>query len=253
MPMPTLHHRIEHKTSIISMQQPTGNNVNERMLIIDREQMICELLQFKFSSEGFDVSILNDGQKALTTDLSRMSLILVDLMDQPFTGLDFTSAVKRNPDFYQVPVIIMSKQNSVDDVVNALDVGADDFVAKPFSTRELLARVRSVLRRRRMMANRRMSDVMTYRGLSLNIGNGIVTVDGESVGLSRTEFLILAMFLRHRNQFFDRAEIQHEAWEGDEAVSDRAVDTNISRLRKKIGEYGRNIVNRHGYGYGFIE
>ena len=147
----------------------------------------------------------------------------------------------------------MSNQKSVDDVVNALDAGADDFIAKPFSARELVARVRSVLRRRRATSMRRMSNTMTYRDLTLNLGNGIVTIGGEPVGISRTEFLILAMLMRHRNQFFDRAEIQREAWEENDTVSDRAVDTNISRLRKKIGEYGKNIVNRHGFGYGFIE
>lgn len=229
------------------------NGKRERMLIIDHEQMICELLQYKFSSEGFDVDILNDGYKALQTDLSDTAIVLADLMDQQFTGLDFTRAVKRNPDTYNISVIIMSNQKSVDDVVNALDAGADDFIAKPFSARELVARVRSVLRRRRATSMRRMSNTMTYRDLTLNLGNGIVTIGGESVGISRTEFLILAMLMRHRNQFFDRAEIQREAWEENDTVSDRAVDTNISRLRKKIGEYGKNIVNRHGFGYGFIE
>lgn len=229
------------------------NGKRERMLIIDREQMICELLQYKFSSEGFDVDILNDGYKALQTDLSDTAIVLADLMDQQFTGLDFTRAVKRNPDTYNISVIIMSNQKSVDDVVNALDAGADDFIAKPFSARELVARVRSVLRRRRATSMRRMSNTMTYRDLTLNLGNGIVTIGGEPVGISRTEFLILAMLMRHRNQFFDRAEIQREAWEENDTVSDRAVDTNISRLRKKIGEYGKNIVNRHGFGYGFIE
>ncbi|MCM1484388.1 MAG: response regulator transcription factor [Muribaculaceae bacterium] len=232
-----------------------ANTQQERLLIIDTEQMICELLQYKFEDAGFKVDIAHDGHKALDTlPIPDYSLILVDLMDAPFTGLQLTEQLKRSADTYTIPVIIMSATKSEDDVVEALDAGADDYISKPFSTRELIARVRSVLRRRRMMSGRRrMSNVLQYRTLTLDIGQGSVAIDGQPVNLSRTEFLILAMFLRHKNQFFDRAEIQHEAWEDEKEVSDRAVDTNISRLRKKIAPYGRNIVNRHGFGYGFME
>lgn len=225
----------------------------ELLLIADTEQMICELLNFKFSDEGFDVEFMSDGHKVLASDLAHYSLLLVDLMDSPFTGLDVTEAIKRNPNTYQLPIIVMSKQNSIDDVVNALDAGADDFIAKPFSARELVARVRSVLRRRRINTGRRSGQEIAYRSLKVDLVNAIVTIDGAPLSLSRTEYLILAFLLRHRNEFFDRARIQHEAWEDETDVAARAVDTNISRLRKKIGEYGRNIVNRHGFGYGFVE
>ena len=136
--------------------------------------------------------------------------------------------------------------------MNGLDAGADDYISKPFSSRELIARIRSVLRRRRMMTARRMSNIMRFQTLAVDFTAGTVEIDGVSVSLTRTEYLILAMFLRHRNQFFERSEIQHEAWEED-SISERAVDTNISRLRKKLGVYGRHILNRQGFGYGFIE
>ena len=93
---------------------------------------------------------------------------------------------------------------------------------------------------------------MRYKTLAVDFSTSIVTIDDKPVSLTRTEYLILAMFLRHRNQFFDRAEIIHEAWE-EETSSERAVDTNISRLRKKLGDYGKHITNRQGFGYGFIE
>ena len=120
--------------------------------------------------------------------------------------------------------------------MSGLDAGADDYVPKPFSARELVARVKSVLRRRKMMAKRRMSNVMTFEGLQIDLGTGLGSIDGAQIKLSRTEFLILALLLRHRGRFFSRAEIRDEAWDssepGSDDVSERTVDTNISRLRK---------------------
>lgn len=226
---------------------------NGKILIVDTDSMSCELLQFRFESEGFHTDIMSDGEKALLTDLSQYSIILVDLMNLPFNGFMFTRAVKRNPDAFNVPVIIISPLTSEDHVVEGLDAGADDYITKPYSTRELIARVRSVVRRRMMMSVRRASKEIRFEGLVLDLGAGTVTLDGQRLNLTRTEYLILAMFLRNRNSFFERGEIRHEAWEDDSDISDRAVDTNISRLRKKIGDYGRHIINRHGFGYGFVD
>lgn len=226
----------------------------ERLLIADEDRMSCELLQYKFQTEGFIVDICHTGADAMSRLPGEYNLVLIDLMDsKDMNGFQLAIRMKRNPDTFNVPFIFVSKRASEDDIVSGLDAGADDYIPKPFSTRELVARVRSVLRRRKMMSKRRMSNVMRYEGLEMDFGTGLVSVDGEQIGLSRTEFYILAMFLRHRNQFFDRNEIRNEAWEEDDNVSERAVDTNISRLRKKLGNYGRNIVNRQGHGYGFIE
>lgn len=233
----------------------TNNKTQQhgKILLVDTDSMSCELLQFRFESEGFHTDIISDGEKALQTDLSQYSIILVDLMNRPFNGLMFTRAVKRNPDAFNVPVIIISNLSSEDDIVDGLDAGADDYISKPFSTRELIARVRSVVRRRMMMSVRRASKIVQFNGLTLDLGAGTAAIDGQRLSLTRTEYLILAMFLRNRNSFFERGEIRHEAWEDDSEVSDRAVDTNISRLRKKLGDYGRYIINRHGFGYGFVE
>lgn len=230
-----------------------SENPRDRIIIADKDKMICELLHLKFSEEDFDVDMVDDARNVLLLNPAEACLILVDMMDAEFTGLDLTRTLKRNPSTMGVPIIIISKQRSVDDVVKALNVGVDDFVAKPFSARELIARVRSVMRRRRITAGRRLNSVFTYRDLKVDVSTGMVTIDGDPIKLTRIEFLILALLMRDRNQFFDRQHIRHEAWEDDGSVSDRVVDTNISRLRKKIGVYGRNIINRHGYGYGFVE
>lgn len=236
------------------MAAPSNNNeTHQRILIVDTETMSSELLQFRFEAEGFESDVDRDGEKALERDLRQYSLILVDLMKEPFNGLKFTRAVKRNPETFNIPVIIVSETAGEDDVVDGLDAGADDYIAKPYSSRELIARVRSVIRRRQMMSMRRLRSVVNYRDISLNLSAGTASLAGEELQLTRTEFLILAMFMRNRCNFFERSEIKHEAWEDDNDVSDRAVDTNISRLRKKLGEYGRHIVNRQGFGYGFVE
>ena len=215
--------------------------MSERILIVDADCLACELLQFKFENEGFKVDVEHDCHAAMQRTLSDYNLLLVDMMDADFNGIKFTREVRENSETANLPIILLTARASEDNVVNGLDAGADDFMQKPFSTRELVARIRSVLRRRRVMSARRMSNIMRYKGLTVDFGVGTVTIDGAPL-----------MLLRHRNQFFERAEIQHEAWEED-GISERAVDTNISRLRKKLGEYGRNIVNRQGFGYGFIE
>ncbi|MCM1111392.1 MAG: response regulator transcription factor [Clostridium sp.] len=225
----------------------------ESILVIDEEVIACELLQYKLQQEGFRTDVCHSGEDALKLPLGEYNLILVDLMSKPFNGLKFTEAVKRNPDFSSVPIIFISARADEDDIVAGLDAGADDYVQKPFSARELVARVRSVLRRRRMLANRRLSNILRYKQLQVDMGAGLASIAGQPVSLTRIEHNLLSMFLRHRNQFFDRSEIRLEAWDENSEVSDRTVDVNISRLRKKLGEYGSNIVNRQGYGYGFIE
>ncbi|MDE6651488.1 MAG: response regulator transcription factor [Paramuribaculum sp.] len=229
----------------------TGNIPSARLLIVDADSMICELLQYKFQNEGYAVDIAHTAQEALSHPIGSYHLILFDLMADEFNGIRFARELRDRSETRNVPLIVISADDNEDRVVEALDAGADDYIVKPFSARELVARVRSVLRRR-MATARRMSNVMKYKDLSIDFSTSVVSIADRKISLTPTEYLILAMFLRHRNQFFDRAEIIHEAWE-EEGASERAVDTNISRLRKKLEEYGKNIVNRQGFGYGFIE
>lgn len=223
------------------------------LLIVDTETMLCELLKFKFENEGFSVDLSHDGPTALGLNLMKYRLILVDLMKEEFTGLDFIRKLKRDPQKALIPVMLISSVDDDDVVVDALDAGADDYMSKPISSRELIARINSVLRRRRMMDSRRAANQVSFKGLVLDTSSGQASIDGNPASLSKAEFLILGMLLRNREQFFERIEIKHEAWDNISDVSDRAVDTTISRLRKKLGDYGRLLVNRQGFGYGFVE
>lgn len=234
-------------------QNTSKTNFTDHILIVDEEVMVCELLQYKFECESIKASICHNLQAALSLPLEGFSLVLVDVMGRNEEGFRFVEKIKTNPLWSNIPIILISAKASEDDIVTALDAGADDFIPKPFSARELIARVRSVLRRRRMTINRRLSNILRFNGLQLDMGAGTASIDNEQISLTRIEHAILAMFLRHRNQYFERAEIRLEAWEDPSQVSDRTVDVNISRLRKKLGAYGAKIVNRQGFGYGFIE
>lgn len=218
---------------VMAQNKPTNNGNVDKILIVDEEVIACELLQFKLQSEGFRADVCHSAEDALKLPLGSYNLILVDLMSKPFNGFKFAERVKRDPESATVPIIFISAEADEDHIVAGLDAGADDYIPKPFSSRELVARVRSVLRRRRMTVNRRLSNVLVYKQLQVEMGAGQASINGEPIALTRIEHNLLCMFLRHRNQFFERCEIRLEAWDEDAEVSDRTVDVNISRLRKK--------------------
>ncbi len=229
----------------------TNRGTAMRILLIEDDKALCESLLLALKQAGYGADACHTGTDGLLLSSSGIyDCLIIDRMLPEMDGLTLLEALRRQG--VSTPAIFSTALDGLHDRVRGLDAGADDFISKPFSTRELVARIRSVLRRRRMMTARRMSNVMRYKTLAVDFSTSIVTIDDKPVSLTRTEYLILAMFLRHRNQFFDRAEIIHEAWE-EETSSERAVDTNISRLRKKLGNYGKHITNRQGFGYGFIE
>ncbi len=222
-----------------------------KILVVDDEESLCEILQFNLEVEGYEVDVAYSAEQALGMHPERYSLILLDVMMGEMSGFRMAQLLKSKPETAKVPVIFCTAKDTEDDTVAGLNLGADDYIAKPFSIREVLARVRSVLRR--TAGTQEESEVVAFEDLSLDLRSKRCTLDGEPLALTKKEFEILALLLAHRGTIFSREEILHRVWSDEVIVLDRTIDVNITRLRRKIGRYGEHIVTRLGYGYGFEE
>ncbi len=222
-----------------------------KILVVDDEESLCEILQFNLEVEGYEVDVAYSAEQALGMHPERYSLILLDVMMGEMSGFRMAQLLKSKPETAKVPVIFCTAKDTEDDTVAGLNLGADDYIAKPFSIREVLARVRSVLRR--TAGTQEEGEVVAFEGLSLDLRSKRCTLDGEPLALTKKEFEILALLLAHRGTIFSREEILHRVWSDEVIVLDRTIDVNITRLRRKIGRYGEHIVTRLGYGYGFEE
>lgn len=225
-----------------------------KILVVDDEETLCELLRFNLESEGYEADTALSAEEALTLRLEEYSLFLLDIMMGDMSGLQLAEILKKRSDTAHIPVIFCTAKTTENDIVGGLDLGADDYITKPYSLRTLLARVRSVLRRTGAHpATERKHETLSYRGLSLSLADKRCTVDGREVRMPRKEFEIISLLLANPGRIFTRQEFIERVWPEDVIVVDRVVDVNIRRLRAKLGDYGQHIHTRTGYGYGFIE
>ena len=228
-----------------------------RILVIDDEESYCEILKYNLEKEGYEVDTADSAETALGYDLSIYQLMIVDIMMERLSGFDFAKRVRNNPSTENVPLIFCSALNGEDETVMGLNIGADDYITKPFTIGEVIARVRAVLRRTHAqqhvtfnMPKTHYEPDITYRTMRIDRNEKTCYINGREIPLSRKEFDLLLFFLVHRERIHSRDEILNQVW-GNVEVTYRAVDTNIARLRKKIAPYGDNIVTRLGFGYGF--
>ena len=220
--------------------------MNARILVVDDEEDICAILKFNLSKEGYEVVTANSAEEALTLDIASFNLLLLDVMMGGMSGFELTGKLKTDPKTAGVPVIFITARDTEDDAVEGLDLGADDYISKPFSIREVVSRVKAVLRR-----TAALPDYST--GIFIDDEKKVVTVDGAAVALTRIEYEIFKLLFTNKGKVFPREDILSKVWPDDVIVTDRTVDVNITRLRKKIGEYGNRIVSRHGFGYLYEE
>ena len=220
--------------------------MSTRILVVDDEEDICEILKFNLSKEGYEVVTANSAEEALTLDIASFDLLLLDVMMGGMSGFELTGKLKTDPKTAGVPVIFITARDTEDDAVEGLDLGADDYISKPFSIREVISRVKAVLRRTATKAD-------SCVGIFIDDEKKVVTVDGAAVALTRIEYEIFKLLFTNKGKVFPREDILSKVWPDDVIVTDRKVDVNITRLRKKIGEYGNRIVSRHGFGYLYEE
>lgn len=221
------------------------------LLVVDDEEDLCEILQFNLEAEGYNVDTAYSAEEALTLDLTQYDLLLLDVMMGKISGFKMASMLREKSETADLPIIFLTAKDTENDMLTGFNLGADDYIPKPFSIRQVLARVKAVLRRSKESKREKDKNILTYKTLKLDIEQIKVYIDGNEIALTKKEFEILRLFLENINHVFTRDEFLTKIWKDEVYVLDRTIDVNITRLRKKIGEYGKNIVTRLGFGYCF--
>ena len=227
-----------------------------KILVVDDEQDICEILQYNLENEGYEVDVANSAEEALQLPLVDYALILLDVMMGEISGFQMARRLKDAPDTADIPIIFITALDDEDNMVKGLNIGGDDYIAKPLSMKEVKARVKAVLRRSASTnkpneSSKEQADTILYEGITLCLDSKTATLDGNDLPLTRLEFELLSLLLQNPNRVFPREELLKRCWPQDAYVLDRTVDVNITRLRKKLGSYGNQIKTRIGYGYIF--
>lgn len=224
-----------------------------KILVVDDEFDICEILKYNLETEGFEVDTAYSAEEALELPLQDYSLILLDVMMGEMSGFQMVRRLKNNSTTAQIPIILITALDGEDNLVKGLNIGADDYIAKPLSMKEVKARVKAVLRRANSQSHQgEVSDCkICYGEITLDLNAKTASLDGKELALTKLEFELLSFFLHNPDKVFSREELLTQCWPQDVYVLDRTVDVNITRLRKKIGRYGKQIKTRIGYGYCF--
>ena len=224
-----------------------------RILVVDDEQDLCEILHFNLTSAGFEAETAFSAEEAFMKIRSNKpyDLLLLDVMMPGLSGFELAAVLKRDEKMARIPIIFLTAKDKEEDTLKGFDLGADDYITKPFSVREVMARVKAVLHRS-LPSPLRIEEVIHYRELTVDSMKKIATINGEYVPLTKTEFELLCLLMSNRNQVLSRQQLLDGAWPQDVIVTDRTVDVNITRMRKKLGRYASNIIARQGFGYCFV-
>lgn len=225
-------------------------NKDISILIVDDEVDIREILQFNLENEGYKIDLADSAEEALQKLTPDHKLILLDVMMGGISGFKMADQLRKSGNY--TPIIFLTAKDTENDMLTGFSIGGDDYISKPFSIKEVIARVKTVLKRTSSPVQLSQSQVLVIGNLSIDMDMKTVTVNGKSIDLTKTEFNILTLLVKNTGKVFSRSDILAKAWEGDGIVLERTVDVHIARLRKKIGIYGDRIINRTGYGYNFV-
>jgi len=222
-----------------------------RILVVDDEEDLCEILKFNLENEGYLVDTANSAEEALKLDIGAYSLLLLDVMMGEISGFKMANMIKKNKKTAHIPIIFITAKDTENDTVTGFNLGADDYISKPFSLREVIARIKAVLRRTATIETEQVPESIIHESLVLDITKKKVSIEDKEISLTKKEFEILFLLLQNKGRVFSREDILGKIWSDEVYVLDRTIDVNITRLRKKIGIYGKKIVTRLGYGYCF--
>ncbi len=223
-----------------------------KILIVDDEPDVVELVEYNLKNAGFDVIKSSDGNEALNTIQNKNpDLILLDIMLPNIDGFEICKILKRNPDTAAIPIIMLTAKAAEVDRIVGLELGADDYITKPFSPRELVLRVKTLLKR--IKGNDETTSIIQYGHLRIDTARFEVTVKGKKIELTATEFKLLLTLASRPGRVQTREQLLQEVWEYNSSVDTRTVDTHIRRLREKLGQAADYIETLRGFGYRFSE
>ena len=226
--------------------------MSEKILIVDDDRNICEILKFNLKNESFDVTVAYSAEEALKKLSDEFSVILLDVMMGGMSGYKMAEMLRAEGN--QIPIIFLTAKDTENDMLTGFSVGGDDYISKPFSIKEVTARIKAVIKRQNQSQstrNDRKSRKLIFDNLVIDLEAKELTINGEKITLTKTEFEILVLLAENPEKMFSRENIIDCLWKETPYVVERTVDVHIARLRKKMGEYASMITNRTGYGYRF--
>ena len=221
-------------------------------MIVDDEADIREILLFNLENAGFEVDTAASAEEALEVLTPSHSLILLDVMMRGMSGFRMAEVLRKERK-NMVPIIFLTAKNTENDLLTGFSAGGDDYISKPFSVYEVIARVKAVLRRSSTPAEERKESSVVCGQITIDMSRKLVFAGENQVVLSKKEFEILSLLASNPGKLFSREKIIEELWKDAPYVLDRTVDVHIARIRSKLGEYKNHITNRSGYGYSFNE
>ena len=218
-----------------------------RILVVDDEEDICEILKFNLEFAGYEVGVAFSAEEALLLDISSYHLILLDVMMGEMSGFSLASHLKKNKETANIPIIFVTAKDTENDMLTGFNLGADDYISKPFRVSEVIARVKAILRRVPPKVTEEtgvnsLDKFLECDGLKINESRMVVTLSGNEIVLTKKEFDLLLFLMKNEGVFFSRDQIIQQVWSDDVSVLDRSVDVNVARLRKKMGAYSDYIV-----------
>jgi two-component system, OmpR family, alkaline phosphatase synthesis response regulator PhoP len=221
----------------------------KRILIVDDEEDLCEILQYNLGNEGYQTEISHSAEEAQKRDLANFDLILLDVMMGPMSGFKFADKLRKEIKI-DVPIIFLTAKDTENDILTGFSLGADDYISKPFSVNELLARVKAVLKRS-YIDKVESKAILQFKGIDLDTVRKRLIINDERVELTKKEYEILKTLLENQGRVFSREDLLTRIWGQEVIVTERTVDVNITRLRTKLGQFGPCLKNKTGYGYYF--